>query len=263
MEMQLLPAWKDSLSLILPPQGVLFFLVTLKTILRTYSTWLFYFGWLVVAFVGFDFFFLSCHVPNFIFTGPFSLSLQASSWLRLGMWYGLLFTLYLAVRPSILPKSSSYFFSYGRHFFLFLCIALFYSWINYLMVFVLYGCSPVHMYELGMSFILIFFALFFLDSRGYVVDGFYAFIRAIKMLVYNFPLCFILGTIFVLLFRAMGAFELMMARTIMQTSALNVDQQLVAELVERVVYLLLLPIPVSFITNIYIKKVHEQFSLYF
>jgi hypothetical protein len=261
--MQLLTAWKESLALILPPQGALFFLVTVKTILRTYRTWLFYFGWLVVAFVVFDLFFLTCHVPSFIFSGPFSLSTHVTAWLRLGMWYGLLFTLYLTVRPSVLPKNISYFLSYSRHFVLFLLVALFYSWVNYLMVFVLYGCSPVHMYELGMSFILVFFTLFFLDSRGHLIDSFYAFIRAIKMIVYNLPLCFIVGTVFVLLLRALGGLELVLIRMVTQTTTLSADQQLVAELVERVIYLLVLPVPVSLITNIYIKKVHEQFSLYF
>jgi hypothetical protein len=222
-----------------------------------------HFGWLVAALVGFDLFYASSHVPNFVFVTPFSLSFHLTSWLRLGMWYGSLFTLYLAARPSVLPKNWAYFWSYPRHFLFFLAIALAYSWVNYLLVFILYGCNPVHMYDLGMSFILVFFALFFLDSKGYFIDGVYAFMRAIKMIVYNFPLCFIVGLFFIFLFRVLVGTEFLITKFVFYMAAFEGDSQCLVELAERVIYLLLLPIPVSLVANIYVKKVHEQFNVYF
>jgi hypothetical protein len=158
--MQLLSAWKESLSLIFPPNGILFILVSLKAIVRTYKAWLLYFGWFFVGLALVDAFFSTLHLPGFVFTGPFSVSTNGADWLRFVGWYFLVFTVYLCARPSVLPKSVAYFVGYLKHFVLFLCTALFFSWLNLLIIFTLYASSPVHMYNVGMSFLLVFYALF-------------------------------------------------------------------------------------------------------
>lgn len=261
--MHILQVWKDSLSLFLPQNLKLFSLVTLKSIISTYKIWLTYFGWALILFLGTDFYFPALHVPGFIFVSPFGLAISASALLRLFGWFFLVFTLYLSVRPSLKPKNFTYFTAYAKHFIYFLLVALLITWINLLIVFLIYSGSPTHAYGIGISSLLVFFSMFLLDTDGRFVSAEYSVFRGFKMFVYNYPFSAIAG-IFFMAFMHLGAKLFLYCAVLgIRFFAPQVDPIFTAEFAERLFYLLALPIPVCFIANYYIKKVHDQYILYF
>jgi len=264
--MQLLQTWKESLSLFLPQNLKLFSLVTLKAVIQTYKTWFCYFGWAIALFLCIDGMFPALHAPGFIFASPFSLALSSGMILRLIGWSLLLFSLYLTVRPSLLKKTFKYFIGYAKYFIYFFLISLIITWVNLLFLFLMYSGSPTHAYGMGMSALLIFIGMFLLDSDGRFVSTEYSIFRGFKMFIYNYPFCVIVG-IFFMAFMHLGAKLFVMGALalvkLLAPTAISTDPVFALEFAERIFYLLALPIPVCFIANYYIKKVHDQFTLYF
>ncbi len=144
----------------------------------------------------------------------------------------------LAMRPSTDIKDITYFRSYIGRFWILLIVAIF------------LGISRV--YVIPFIFIWYMFSLLFaFDSRGTVNDLLRSFQNGFMMVLYNLPVCVVLWAVlasinFVLYYFvafALGYFGgLTMA---------------------AILYIFFVPIEVALITNLYIKFVHSQSSLYF
>lgn len=156
------------------------------------------------------------------------------------MHHVLFFLFCLAMRPSIGIKDVAYFRSYLTRFWILFLLALA----------IIFGVSRI--YVVPLTFIwYIFSILFAFDSSGGLLDIVYALKNGFMMVLYNVPICaalwVALAAINVLLYYLVG-FALGSFGGLTMTATL---------------YLFFVPVEVAFITNLYIKFVHSQSSLYF
>ena len=143
-------------------------------------------------------------------------------------FYALLFLAACFVtRPSIMRKDWKYFTSKQAV----LCIA--------------YCSLLIFVVGSGLSPWSIFLVLFFIDSDLRPKSFFLSMWNALKMVIYNYPLIVIMG---ICLYLPVLIFD--------NTFFIN-------PLLRNIIAALLLPIGVCTYTNIYIKKLHDQFDLYF
>lgn len=225
--MTLVQAWVDSVSLLKPKNLKLFVLVTLKSILDAYKVLAKYWWWLFAIIIG-------CFVAPYVWADSIDVYLQAE---RISQWAYqlLLFAAIVATRPSLFPKDCAYFRS---------------NMIYFLGVAGLLFILPYGFWPTAFAPFYFLVVLFFLDSEkklrmGTFNDIFLSIFNAIKMLVYNYPLLVVIGLI---LFAPVLCVY---------------NYVLFAPLLHNVLGALLLPITVCTYTNIYIKKLHDQFDLYF
>ena len=256
--MQLLQAWKDSLTILRPKNLKLFCLVTLKSILSTYKTLISNFGWLL----------LSIAIPLCFFTRS-----AEGIWGLFGVYVvfiWLSYLIFLAARPSITRKDLAYFTGFKWHalwntllyFYLIPALmAVFYGLLNFaffgnifgpqgagMSIFVAIFTLPTLAIIFSILMFISFFSLLFLlDSDGSIKSFGMSLVRGIKMFLYNLPFCLLFMIIFAILF---GALVLLFGE--FMGSSFN-----------TIFIPLLLPVPLCFITNFYIKKLHEQFAVYF
>ncbi len=228
--MQLLEAWKSSMALFKPKNFKLFMLVTLKATIDTYRVWFTYWGWI----------FALC-VLVFWVDGAIAQSILVSD-LAFGIGLPLLFfTLCLSVRPSVYLKNFGYFTQYLKHLFHFSIWAILFMATNYAVGF-----------EFSLlSFFFIFSVLFLLDSDGSIKASLYSLFRGLKMVWFNIPFCVITIVVF-----KMFTFVLLFIVNLVFSNQLMTDE------IVMLGVMAILPLPISFITNFYTKKVHDQFGLY-
>jgi hypothetical protein len=89
-----------------------------------------------------------------------------------------------------------------------------------------------------------------LDSTGSISDVWHSVVRAFKMMIYNYPFCIIMFIIFILC-SVLGQMTV--------AYYFGVSSFLLSSLVAN----LILPIPLCILTNFYIKRLHDQFGLYY
>jgi len=299
--MVLLQAWKESLIIFLPKNFKLFLLVTLKSIGQAYTTLFTDAGlFLLLGLASYLYSFmiipilvvlimsripsLQIHITRFwIATALVSVGIIAGLWvadMAIMRLYGPLFSeameyleyfllkiqlgytpfiMYLAVRPSVFKKNHSYFARYHRFFFpivlslLFLELLLdFSSCFGRAVQVVVGSCDAIIIF----SPLILFFVLFFLDTGGDLKSLlgrlWSSALRAVKMVFYNIPFCLVVSLVY---FFAQDFIVSMIDS--------NLDQYPLVENISSVVVKLLYPIPLCFMANYYIKKVHEQLTVYF
>lgn len=253
--MQLLQSWKDSLSLLKPSNLKLFCLVTLKLLISTYKTLLVYFWWFGLL-LGVSYYVnIIPNITNFYLLIP---------------WYIkrvlIIFVVLLTARPSIGIKDYTYFMNYWRHF----IYALFFYCVIapaiavtdfFLLNFVFFGSGMgpqepgqaifVGLFTLpivGFIFaclmmISLFMVLFLLDSDGTLKSALSSLWRGTKMFWYNLPFCLIfMGVRYLVVFSFLSLLPIVYSSVVID---------------------FLFPVSLCFITNFYVKKLHEQFTVYF
>ncbi len=146
--------------------------------------------------------------------------------------YGILFlgTCFIT-RPSILQKDCTYFRTQFKK------IILYWLLLMLLLVplFLVSSYSPWY----------VFFILFFADSEGGFKNFLLSMWNGLKMMLYNFPLIFVMNfCCSVLVFIVNYMF-------------------VITPLTQAIIGAFLIPIGVCTYANIYIKKLHDQFDLYF
>jgi hypothetical protein len=161
------------------------------------------------------------------------LAYQSQGWL-----YGfLLLAACFCTRPSMMKKDCAYFREqYTKNIFYWLLLM-------YLPKALLAYIFPLH----------IFFILFFADSTGTLKDCFLSLWYGLKMIIFNLPLLTIMGLIIYVLSAKFFLFVLPYIN--------HPDWSY--SLISDTLTALLLPISVCIYTNIYIKRLHDQFDLYF
>lgn len=136
------------------------------------------------------------------------------------------------------------------HFCVFLAIELFVLFLlNHLLVALCFFYSrtslfllPVYAY-LCISILL--FPFFLLDAQASLINSFFSVIRSLLMGLYNFPALFIMFLTGVLIHKVITYIFLLYP------------------FLSHSVLILCIPIGICVFNTVYVKKLHEQFSLYF
>jgi hypothetical protein len=238
--MTLVQSWVDSLSLLKPKNLQLFAMVTIKSIIEAYKLYFKYFWWLLLVFIGL-FFIAPDYVVSLASYDRDSITSYARIMGISRILYGLLFLgACFITRPSVLQKDCAYLrVQYKK------IIIYWLMWIVLMLVLsICMAFVPLFLVSSNMSW-YIFFVLFFADSAGGAKNLFLSMWKAFKMSLYNYPLLIVMGFVFgipVVIFNYVF---------------------FITPLMQNLVSALLLPIGVCTYTNVYIKKLHDQFDLYF
>lgn len=264
--MQLFQMWHESLLVFKPQNLKLLVLITLKSLVETYSILMRYFWWLIAGTLGFDL--LCVHISDLALYIPYTRSF---------IWAPLAFLVFLLIRPSVARKDYAYCWSYKKQFLYFvMSILMLHLWflllwlvtvrscsyhccmfdqimkiVSYISFFVSYGYADEFIY---LSPLLIFGILFFLDSGRTWQEFIMSWVRALKMVFYNYPCCLIV-------FVAFCYFFIGIRRAVEIFFLLILPYYYVP--LSYAIMMFLIPIPICFFTNLYIKKLHDQFKLYF
>ena len=273
--MTLIQSWKDSFKLLLPANLKLFALVTLKSIIECYKVLFRHWWWVMVIFMGITLYDLWFNLYGYeILYGVKIIGLGLkTSMLLLRDSIELLFTFFvyltiLSTRPSVAKKDFSYFNQYLGHF-LYIAILLFAlivlrHWDVFPSGPILF--EPINLVniiiETFTSFnlftfpLLVLSLLFFLDSDKRIIQIVFSFYRSIKMIVFNLPvfmvICLLMWVVFYFNSRIIDV--LMDNRTMFWV---YISSWYLIKV------LFLTPVFACTFANIYIKKVHEQFNVYF
>lgn len=229
----LLQSWRDSLRLLELQNLKSFTLVTIKTSLDMYRTINRPFtsrgNWVLVLIIGVLIVLTNSAKMRHLF--------WLSALISNVILHALVFVFCLAMRPSVELKNLSYFSFYIKRFWLLgiITIAL--------------GVSNIY----GIPFVFIFylfFLLFVLDSHRTIRDLILSARNGFLMMVTNLPISILLECVlriinFILFYLVATTFEFGGL-----TSA-------------TVLYIIFVPVEIALITNLYIKFVHSQSSLYF
>lgn len=249
----LLQSWKESLSIFLPKNFKLFLLVTLKSAFELLANLFYFFWWLLLSvFI----FLVGGHYPAWATAGML--------WFFIGnlLMLALVFVWFMLVRPSVLPKGYSYFKQHIRKtavgflglYFIFdivrsLLLAL---PLQMILRSLITGAvlNPIYIYlRFRLDFVpfiifppFVYAVLFYFDSDGGLRSWLLSIARGFVMYIYNLPFC-LLSMFFVFLLWLSTAWMLH----------------------EYSWYLLwlLVPLVLSYFKNMYVKRVHDQFNLYY
>jgi hypothetical protein len=256
--MTLIQSWMDSLSVLKPKNLQLFLMVTLKSILEAYKLMFKYFWWVLLLQ-------LVCYMQ--IGTAYF----MRAFFIAAGLQSLLFFMICAATRPSIVKKNCAYFRS---QLFSFLCYMGFLAGIAGI-VFVLKLSLPTLFYVLFYTCVP-FFILFFLDSEKNIKSYFLSMWYALKMILFNLPL---IACAYVALFifnesliwivdllmsflnqgivMLVSNFRVLRPALFFLFSVTGGLQALVSQ------GILFMPVGICLYANIYIKRLHDQFELYY
>lgn len=223
--MQLLPSWKDGFALCKPEHAKLLFLLVFNACWKTVKLYP-YFWWMFIPVVS-------------VMVGT-----KLTYWPLLSVFplFLLIFSIYLAARPSTLKKDWLYFLSYGKHFIWF-CL-FFILWLVVLCCLHLLGwitwsfSLPLHAPYMPLFSMTTFFLL---DSDGSWSSARASLYRGLLYVMYNAPICIILAGIFWIFWYAL---------TLVCCWA-------------AVLMVLVWPLAIAVYNTLYIKRIHEQFQLYF
>lgn len=274
--MNLFVAWRDSLTILQPKNLKLFLLVTLKSIVDTFKVWIKYFWLLPVLYVSWISLILYVRlVPS---EGAMSFFGTLNQYLRFIPVYIYIFippfalvckgTLLLAARPSTALKNCAYF----RSYFLRLLVAFFVMGV----LNGLYGLvitmglryvenTAAFIFNYGLMSIgfllflyLINYTLFFFDGDGSFRSFAKSFIYAAKMTIFNLPFYVVVTLVSAVLPVLLGSFMLSLIMPYLnQASAIGI-------MIFMMIFGALQDLfTICLLTNFYVKKLHDQFTLYF
>jgi len=245
--MRLVEAWKNAVTLFYPGNFKLFILMTIRSVVEAYKILLHYWWWLLVLMSGATLF--KCGNTEFSF------------FLLIILNYIFIFAFSLATRPSLKKKNVTYFSSYLPLFlptFMgFLGIKLFEVLLAKIIGINMDQWQPVRLLVKSFSYATqIFFIFFFLDSDHTIRQLLQSLFRSVKMTFYNYPICLFFGLIILGLEIAFSFFAVIF---LFAWEEVTIFLRVI-DLVNKVVFV---PIQLSVFSNIYIKKLHEQFDYYF
>ncbi len=266
--MYVLHAWKSSLQILIPRNFKLFLLVTLKTIMSTFKSYLKY-GWPFILIVAFGWgIIISLNTPEVLLA--FKEGSVSAPWYSLGISLlvsiGLLvvffayvlcnFLVAIFARPSVDQKNCAYMRKFTRSYFLgYLLLGLFFAIVSIVLSVKFPGPEEIYfsLNEGGIPenifqhFLVIvwyitnlFGILFYLDFGGSFLSIFKSIWYAIKMTFYNLPFVAIIAGVLLLGARIGDDYLEMLAY----------------------LHLILYPFLFCFMATLYTKKVHDQARLY-
>jgi len=223
--MYLFESWKESFLFLKPKNLKLLGLVTLRILASSYL----FFAYAILLFMFFD---------NNLW-GLFGIRIPEFNIIQKILLIDLFFLFILVTRPSVKKKSISYFLDYIRHFIIWFCISLvLYPMLDLIVKYGFWGI----LFNLVAFPLEIFFILFFLDSRLGVKNFFSSFQRACKMFFFNLPFI-------IIIFLVPYYFVFSYVHKI--------------PIISKYINLLFLIGYICLFTNFYVKRLHDQFRIYF
>jgi hypothetical protein len=221
----LMRSWKESLLIYIPKNFRLFLLVTIKSAMQTYGYLIYHFWWLFLLLVLVD---VGCYYPECLLPG--SLWVLFNTLIR-GIFVLVIFML---SRPSVPLKNIDYiieqFMRFGLGFLLlYISFYMFFPWVHMLMT------------SLILMPIFICALLFYLDSAGSLEDISMSLWRGVKMYLFNLPFFLIAATIVYIVWHNLP----------------------VHSIYWKYIFFLFVPFVVSYFKNMYVKRLHDQFNLYY
>ncbi len=276
-------SWRESLQPFLPPAFKQFLLITLKSVLLTYQALLKgawpYIGALLLGMLINEL----VYTKSIADTNHMKLELATTihELVHLVLAALIVFITCCACRPSVDQKNIHYFFDFFKKY-AFYSIA--YSaivrflaaqnlgvqrnrYVEYQPVLIpiittmpwalLSSSYVANALVLFLSPFFVFALLFMLDSGSKVGAFWQSLVRALKMIVYNYPFCVISYsvTLFIafLVYRVVG----------MPLLVGFLGKKVLTVIGYTVCYGIIVPVFVCWLTNFYCKRVHEQFQLYY
>jgi hypothetical protein len=242
--MTLVQSWIDSLQLLEPKNLQPFAMVMLKSIIEAYKLMFKYFWWLIALQ-------LICFIPPFLSIGSF--------FMAIGLQQLLFCIVCVIARPSGVKKDFAYFKSQLYSFVYFIPLLLVSSSIES-------SFASIGGKFLPFSAWTVFLILFFLDSEKNLKSFFLSVWYALKMIVFNFPLMLCVHVVIWLSTAVIFSIvNLIMIGTVAFGMSIGspIGSLFYVGLVYSIIMILLLPISICIYANIYIKKLHDQFDLYF
>jgi hypothetical protein len=288
--MFLLRSWQESLKLFLPSNFKLFMLTVFKSAIETYGYLVYHFWWLVLIFAIAS---IGSVAPEFLIAEHVQWAQQIFWLIEPVIWLVLI----LLIRPSVREKGPAYFIAEGKKLALGF-LAYIYFWgsfwgydigssmfglnmrfhIGNVLLAAIYRLGELeqavnhipiltellqiknvalHIYVMGAYFwlplllvpVFLYSVLFFADSEGSLRAWVGSLWRAIKMVIYNWPFFFISISLFGLIFLFI----------IVRISFITTGSLLTA----AIIFFLLQPLIATYFKNFYVKRVHDQFKLYF
>lgn len=241
--MTLIESWMDSLHLLEQKNLQPFAMTTLKSILETYKLMFKYFWWLI----GLQ---LICFVPSLLSIGSF--------FIVIGLQQLLFCLTCIIARSFMVKKDFVYFRSYFYSLIYFVPLLLLSSVVESL-----FGSISGKL--LPFSAWTIFFILFFLEAEKNVKNFFLSAWHALKMIIFNFPLILcvhlVLCIFTAMVFSMMNVTALGTVAFVWATGA-SMQSLFSVGLIYVIIMIFLLPIEICTYTNIYIKRLQDQFALY-
>ncbi len=252
--MYFLRSWKESVAVFVPSNFKLYMLVTIKNAMETCKNLIYYFWWLVLLVFVFE---VGCYYPECLLAGP------TWKFINSALVITLSFALFMLVRPSIRPKGFYYFEQHARKTFigfigLYFLFGYLTSWIgefvaewawhtaasaiNYNLLSFLFSLT---LFIYGFFFMLppfVFSVLFYFDSNGSIKAWFFSILRGFIMFLYNFPFCLL---------------------SVVACFGMWHGLQWVLPTYGILIFFSFIPFVVSYFKTMYVKRLHDQFSLYY
>jgi len=223
--MYLFQSWYESILFLKPKNFRLLGLVTLRTLVSSYRL----FVPIIVVYLLFD---------NNLW-GLFGIHVQGFNYLQEIILLNLFFLFVLIARPSVKRKGRGYFGDYIPHFIVWFCIKLvLYPMLDLVAKYGFWG-GVINVIVLPLE---LFFLLFFLDARLRVRSFFSCILRAFKMFIFNLPFLLIVGVLpYYIIFTYVSR----------------------VPVVFKYANILFLIGYICLFTNFYVKRLHDQFRIYF
>ena len=252
--MELIAAWKESLSLLRWQNFKLFLLVTLNSLARTYRLLFTYWWWLIGLLI------LS---PVIMFLGPNIFVRGIFFAVFIACCFAFQIVLYLSCRPSVLPKDANYFMGYKNRLALLVGICVI-SAIGQIS-----GRIPLS------TVFCTLWALFALDQKQGADSLLLPISRAAKMLFYNLPLYVALSILIPIPAVIIGLFLVpfigipaILSLAHITDGSLILAKKSLGEAMGMALFIysavfIFAPIEIVTIVNLYTKKLHDQSDLYF
>ncbi len=259
-------SWRDSLSLFLPQNAKLLCLASLKSIVQSVRILLRNAWWLFIASAVTEYSYLRYFPQTFFCIIP------------LLLWLTTIFIIYLVLRPSLAPKNWRYYRAHARYFVPFVVFTFIIALIPFTVI-LLNNLIISWTFNTNSAFSILFIPLltlpallsfviapnilplyaspllssmifFVLDRPLSIGNCFKAIWRALKMIIYNYPFCIIIYSLFVLVAYGMQRACLLLG---------GASTFLLSTLVGTICLL----IPLSILSVFYSKRLHDQFNLYY
>jgi len=285
--MNLMVAWRDSLTLFQPKNLKLFLLVTLKAMGDAGKVWLKYFWWVpVIVAISIGIMLYLMNIPNAAretssaFTVWMELLALKSKIPKEVLWFipslqqVIILTMVLSTRPSTAIKNCAYFrFYFWRLWLMGLC----FEWSYFLLAklniafqgqiiswgFLIIGITLVAIGFLSTIYLLNY-ALFVFDGDGSVANFFRSLLYAAKMTLFNLPFYSTCIAFVVAMYVGMMQLLLYLAQHYPEMQGFYTVGWLQVLLPALMLLQLVMQLfAICFITNFYVKKLHDQFTLYY
>jgi hypothetical protein len=271
--MTLVQSWIDSLALLKPKNAQLFIMVTIKSIIEAYKIMFHYWWWLMGLLVA-------CYILPIVLPTPIWITSLSVPIIPFLLYQMIFLAICFATRPSIMKKDWSYFgIQYKKIIIYWLSLPIL-MWVllnpfGILLTHLVFYLTSISAYLLILPITIywffvglslsgsIFLVLFFADSSGGPKNFLLSAWNALKMIIFSLPLLLIIGIFFQVSAALISQLMLrVIARVISDENSLA-QALWIMFMVQNILASLLLPIGVCFYANIYIKKLHDQFDLYF